>query len=371
MPALLALTFLIFIVVLTPADRILIGPDEGYELAKGLLISQGFSLYDEVWTDQPPLHSHILALLFLSSDSVVHKSRIVTMIFACLLVYAFSSFVQNGQTLCNSLIGCFIIMTSPDFLPLSASAMLEIPVIACSMLAVYFQYRHMLHGKLNDLVRALCFLTMAFNVKWTSALFLPCFLFLLIKAFQCHRNHSRIILRVCGLFVLLNLTCLSVFHVPIFSTLIPHLQANVSPRFEMLEPTFAAISSSLALVLFTILGVWDAVKERTNQNLSMVILFATILVFANLNRPFWFYYSLYFSIPIAFFGTLGIIRFRTTLRTKFHCFLYSVLLTSTAIPLFLSFQQQMVFLKAEEPQSSELLRFLLLLEVEWVVFGSF
>src|SRR5579859_5817859 len=40
------------------------GPDEGYEFMKAFLVSVGHPLYSEIWNDQPPLHTEILALLF-------------------------------------------------------------------------------------------------------------------------------------------------------------------------------------------------------------------------------------------------------------------------------------------------------------------
>ena len=41
-----------------------LGVDEGYELIKGWMVSEGFLLYEQVWNDQPPLHTLLLGALF-------------------------------------------------------------------------------------------------------------------------------------------------------------------------------------------------------------------------------------------------------------------------------------------------------------------
>src|SRR5690348_8838248 len=41
-----------------------LGVDEHYELNKALLWSRGCPLYDRIWSDQPPLYTSLLGVLF-------------------------------------------------------------------------------------------------------------------------------------------------------------------------------------------------------------------------------------------------------------------------------------------------------------------
>jgi hypothetical protein len=42
-------------------EAVQIGADEGFELPKATLVINGHPLYSEVWDDQPPLHTHLVA----------------------------------------------------------------------------------------------------------------------------------------------------------------------------------------------------------------------------------------------------------------------------------------------------------------------
>ena len=59
------ITFLTVIFKYYPFRKIFeIDPDEGINLIKGLLVEQGYSLYTEIWSDQPPLFTYFLAVVF-------------------------------------------------------------------------------------------------------------------------------------------------------------------------------------------------------------------------------------------------------------------------------------------------------------------
>ena len=62
------------------------GADEGYELMKAFLVSLGHPLYYEVWNDQPPLHTELLALLFRVFGPSAYVGRLLSVGFAMVLV---------------------------------------------------------------------------------------------------------------------------------------------------------------------------------------------------------------------------------------------------------------------------------------------
>lgn len=114
---------------LIPLGRVVqIGADEGFELAKVTLVSQGHKLYSEVWNDQPPLHT------FLVAQAIKHLppllgARLVTTAFTAVLLA--SVFIIVGRT-SGWRIGTMavaLLILSPGFLELSASCMLEIPAL--------------------------------------------------------------------------------------------------------------------------------------------------------------------------------------------------------------------------------------------------
>ena len=67
-------------------DMFWIYSDEGFVLMKALLVSRGYPLYSQVWSDQPPLHTDLLALIFRLNGPGVFAARLLTLCFTCLLI---------------------------------------------------------------------------------------------------------------------------------------------------------------------------------------------------------------------------------------------------------------------------------------------
>lgn len=109
-----------------------IGADEGFELAKVTLVSKGYKLYSEVWNDQPPLHTFLVAQVIKRLPPLL-GARLVTTAFTAVLLA--SVFVMVGRTSGWRMgaITVGLLILSPGFLELSASCMLEIPALAVAL----------------------------------------------------------------------------------------------------------------------------------------------------------------------------------------------------------------------------------------------
>jgi len=42
-------------------ERFKLDPDEGFNAIKGLLLVRGYPLYSEIWSDQPPFFTYLIA----------------------------------------------------------------------------------------------------------------------------------------------------------------------------------------------------------------------------------------------------------------------------------------------------------------------
>jgi hypothetical protein len=143
-----------------------IGADEGFELAKARLCLSGYSLYTEAWNDQPPLHTFLVTQLLKHISVSVLWPRILTGAFALLLLASFFSLVRrvsfrleadlfppthpsklppecsafSNRLGLNCGLAAFLatslLLLSPGFIELSASCMLELPSLACSVAAL-------------------------------------------------------------------------------------------------------------------------------------------------------------------------------------------------------------------------------------------
>jgi hypothetical protein len=117
-------------------SAILIGADEGFEVGKATLLLKGCKLYVEVWNDQPPLHTFLLAQVIRFFSSTMLGPRMLTSVFAMVLLS--SVFVLCWRSYGNRVatIATFLLLLSPGFFPLASSCMLEIPALAPTMAAL-------------------------------------------------------------------------------------------------------------------------------------------------------------------------------------------------------------------------------------------
>jgi xanthosine utilization system XapX-like protein len=113
-------------------------PDEGIELAKVALVTQGYALYTEIWNDQPPLFTLALAQWWQWWGSDILASRLLTLTCATLLVWTFYRCLRLSMPFGPAaLIGTLGLCLTYDFLRLSVSVMRGLPAIGLALGAAY------------------------------------------------------------------------------------------------------------------------------------------------------------------------------------------------------------------------------------------
>src|SRR5512143_653759 len=87
LPVLIALLFFVFVFSYYPfREKLQFDSDEGLNLMRSMLVTLGHPLYREVSSDQPPLLTQILALLFRVVGFEVNPARLLILLFSTLLV---------------------------------------------------------------------------------------------------------------------------------------------------------------------------------------------------------------------------------------------------------------------------------------------
>lgn len=118
------------------------GGDEGHELMKALLVSRGHPLYTEIWNDQPPLYTEIIAAIFRLAEPSAFIARLVTIGFSVLLLAALCGVILRASGFLAASIAILLLGSSAYFLELSVSAMLEIPALSLGMCALWAASRY-------------------------------------------------------------------------------------------------------------------------------------------------------------------------------------------------------------------------------------
>src|SRR5437016_1003012 len=111
---LVPLCFVLLIICAAPLRTALeFGTDEGYELMKGFLLSRGFALYSEIWSDQPPLHTALLAFLFKLFGPSALAARLLSVAFAALALWSFHELIRSRSGIIAAWIGTVLLALSP------------------------------------------------------------------------------------------------------------------------------------------------------------------------------------------------------------------------------------------------------------------
>ncbi|MEP0876718.1 glycosyltransferase family 39 protein [Funiculus sociatus GB2-M2] len=112
--------------------------DEGLNLIKALLYSKGFSLYTQIWSDQPPLLTVILSHWFSLFGYSVFAARLLILLFSALLVWSFYQIIRYSLGMIPALLATLLLLTSWLFVRLSIAVMIGIPTLSLAMFSIYF-----------------------------------------------------------------------------------------------------------------------------------------------------------------------------------------------------------------------------------------
>jgi dolichyl-phosphate-mannose-protein mannosyltransferase len=297
------------------------GGDEGYELMKAFLVSLGHPLYRELWNDQPPLHTELLALLFRVFGPSAFVGRLLAVGFAMLLVASLFQVVRNHSGRLAGLVAVGLLVSSSVFIHLSVSVMIELPAMALAMAAVWASTAYYAGKGKHWLVFSGVIFGCALQVKLTAVLFLPALAAEYLanwigrnKAVDGSTARARFwdaalwcgaVLAAFGFFLVVfyRLDALSMFWVSHFSTAARNAVASEEYGFRpesLLNDLGMLAPAAVGVALIGWKWRWDL--------LLPVVLFGTTLGTHLWHRPYWYYYALHFSIPMAWLGAVGIVE---------------------------------------------------------------
>lgn len=117
-------------------DTVILGADEGFELAKAILCLHGYHLYSDIWNDQPPLLTFLVTGILKHVTLSALGPRLLTGLFSGILL---TSLFCLGVCLDGWLVGTLtavFFLASPGFLVLGSSCMLEVPALATAAAAL-------------------------------------------------------------------------------------------------------------------------------------------------------------------------------------------------------------------------------------------
>ncbi|GAB6052104.1 hypothetical protein JCM17960_09240 [Magnetospira thiophila] len=110
--------------------------DEGLNLMKAFLVAEGHHLYGEIWSDQPPVLTLVLAAVQQLFGPSVIAARATILLFSVLLLGALFRIVQREEGTVAAWVAVACLVSTALYQRLSVSVMIGLPALALALLAL-------------------------------------------------------------------------------------------------------------------------------------------------------------------------------------------------------------------------------------------
>ena len=131
------LLFLLLFVGHPFRDVFSFNPDESNNLMKAQLVAAGHSLFSDIWSDQPAVFTYMLRHWMDFTAWTVEQARILVLLCSCVLIWSFYQVVRRTASHVGAALACLLLVTSHQYLYLSASVMLAIPSLMFAVLSLH------------------------------------------------------------------------------------------------------------------------------------------------------------------------------------------------------------------------------------------
>ena len=292
-------------------------PDEGINLMKAVLMRSGYSLYGQIWSDQPPVLTYLIAALFRFSGPNANAARVLILLLSTGMVWAFVQFLRLVWGNFHALFGVLLLLLVPSYLKLSLSVMIGLPSIAFAMLSLLaLTYWHK-GNKERWLVISAAALSLSVLTKIFTGFLVPIFIagLLLSRYADLRGKDWRRGLRPAGIWLgmfsgvtaLLLMLLVGFDHLD--QILLPHLFASQMETFRETDRTLTLwyhLRQGWIFVLLGLLGSIYIFLEKRWLGLYPLAWMATALVLLSQHAPVWYHQTLLATIPAAMLAAGGV-----------------------------------------------------------------
>jgi hypothetical protein len=292
-----------------------VGGDEGYSLMKAALQAQGYPLYSEIWSDQPPLYTTFLQLLFRCCGTSALPARIASLVLASLLLWSTFEIINQKAGAIAASLASFLLASSDSFLTWSCSAMPEMPTLALAAASAFLAARVEGGGNGLGLAASGALLGMAVQVKLSATLFIGP---ILIDLARHRKGNAPGLFRPwpCRSFVLWGIAFgAALLGIGILfpgemnsNVLLFHLSQTLRVELGGLSvwARLADVSQDRTALIGGALGLALILKRRQWQHLWMLVLLGSAVGARFVCVRPWAWYHLHFAIPLACLAAIGL-----------------------------------------------------------------
>ena len=290
--------------------------DEGIELIKAVLHSEGFPLYTKIWNDQPPLLTILLSYWFDLFGKSIFAARILILSFATLLIWSFCQTLRIYLGKLPAILGTLLLSVSCNFLRLSVSVMFGLPSLALAMLSIYTLILYQQKPRLYLLILSGSFLALSLQTKLFTLFLVPVLVFQLIefklresknKALLSHLFYPAIwwLASILGVFIVIGISCNSFNFEQLLQASLGQNVKDAFPRKSSPQNIILMFLQDFDYVLLAIPGISLLLQKKEGLNKLPLIWLLTVTLLLLNYKPIWYHHYLLLSIPLTWLATYG------------------------------------------------------------------
>jgi hypothetical protein len=290
--------------------------DEGLNLQKGLLVAQGHSLYSEIWSDQPPVLTYVLAAVQSLFPFSVTAARATILAFGALMAASLFRTVARFEGLAAGWIAVLLLACSSLYLELSVAVLIGLPAVALAMLSVDLATSATGNARAYRAAGAGVVFGLAVLTKMFALMIFPALLAGLWLAARNSAAHDRrdgitstgwflLAFVATGMAILLAIAGFA------FDQLIgTHLAARSAPVFDRFGGFAKVIEilsegSSVAFYFTVLFGIAAFCRRPGSMLLVPLLWLVAGLLVLGFHRPLWQHHLLILVPPLCWLGGVG------------------------------------------------------------------
>ncbi len=318
---------------------------------KSFLFLKGFSLYKEIWSDQPPLLTVILSSWLKLFGPSVFSGRILIFIFSSILLWALYQTIKGLRGNFCALMAIIFLVLSTMYLRLSISIANDLPALSLAMLSIYFINLYKKIYLKYLLVLSGILMAFSLQIKLITIFLIPLIILEIVQIEKTNlkeRNHPFVsVVLWLGSFLIIYFAIIITFFHWDFYMLIqqlikPHYIASkgVIPGYRQ-DTLLAVFNKALFrdwdIFLLVLIGIIFLRREKERRSFFPVIWLVLAFTILLNYTPVRDYYYLLLSIPASWLAAIGFsecflfgIKKRGWLR---WLILSAIILTSLRLPV--------------------------------------
>ena len=303
--------------------------DEGINLVKAQMLMHGYPLYSQIWNDQLPAFTYMLAGDFHFFGMNTNNGRFLVLLLACGLIWALTQFLGQVWGSWHALAGAVLLFLLPRFTDLSVSVMVGLPAIAFAMFSLWALLQWHRKHKYMWLMLSASVMALSVLTKIFTGFLAPVFMIGILldeynrsRQIKKWRQYMLPVLIWGSVFTLLVIVPALMIIKPenFFQVFQDHLTASALEKYRN-DPGYhlgTQILDARSILVLAFLGLFYSLIRKNWLSFYLASWMCIAFILLARHVPVWSHQQLLITIPAAALAGVAVVEAILSLRRYFQ-----------------------------------------------------